>query len=129
MNEIQVQSNAHRQMLNITSQVRSIVEQAGIEDGVAHIYVPHTTAGVVINEAADPDVVTDLLAAYEALVPDVGFRHAEGNSDAHFLATVLGSSVAIPFRSNRLCLGTWQGVFFVELDGPRNRKVWVSLTS
>jgi secondary thiamine-phosphate synthase enzyme len=116
-------------MLNITAQVRAVVEQLETETGVVHVYVPHTTAAVVINEAADPDVVTDLVSAYGAMVPDVPFRHAEGNSDAHLLATVLGSSIAVPLQASRLCLGTWQGIFFVELDGPRSRKVWVTVSS
>ncbi len=127
MKEIQVQSKSHRQMVNITAQVRSAVEELGITDGEARVYVPHTTAAVVINESADPDVVRDLLAAYEAMVPQISFRHAEGNSDAHLLSTLLGSSVAVPLEDGNLRLGTWQGIFFVELDGPRNRRVLVSV--
>ena len=83
--------------------------------------------GNLINEHADPDVARDLLAAYEAMIPKIRFAHAEGNSDAHLMSTVLGSSVTIPVSDGRLRLGTWQGIFFVELDGPRTRKVWVSV--
>ena len=122
---IEVRSGAHREMIDITSKVAAAVEGAG--DGLCHVFVPHTTAAVVINEHADPDVARDLTAAYEAMVPQIRFAHAEGNSDAHLMATLLGSSVTVPVEGGRLRLGTWQGIFFVELDGPRSRKVWVSL--
>jgi secondary thiamine-phosphate synthase enzyme len=122
---IEVRSGARREMIDITSKVAAAVEGAG--DGLCHVFVPHTTAAVVINEHADPDVASDLTAAYEAMVPQIRFAHAEGNSDAHLMATLLGSSVTVPVEGGRLRLGTWQGIFFVELDGPRSRKVWVSL--
>ena len=122
---IEVRSGAHREMIDITNKVAAAVEGAG--DGLCHVFVPHTTAAVVINEHADPDVARDLTAAYEAMVPQIRFAHAEGNSDAHLMATLLGSSVTVPVEGGRLRLGTWQGIFFVELDGPRSRKVWVSL--
>ena len=122
---IEVRSGARREMIDITRDVATAVEGAG--DGLCHVYVPHTTAAVVINEHADPDVARDLTAAYEAMVPQIRFAHAEGNSDAHLMATLLGSSVTVPIEAGRLRLGTWQGIFFVELDGPRSRKVWVSL--
>ncbi len=122
---IEVRSGARREMIDITREVAAAVEGAG--DGLCHVYVPHTTAAVVINEHADPDVARDLTAAYEAMVPPIRFAHAEGNSDAHLMATLLGSSVTVPIEAGRLRLGTWQGIFFVELDGPRSRKVWVSL--
>jgi secondary thiamine-phosphate synthase enzyme len=122
---IEVRSGARREMIDITSKVAAAVEGAG--DGLCHVFVPHTTAAVVINEHADPDVARDLTAAYEAMVPQIRFAHAEGNSDAHLMATLLGSSVTVPIEGGRLRLGTWQGIFFVELDGPRSRKVWVSL--
>ncbi len=122
---IEVRSGARREMIDITRAVAAAVEGAG--NGLCHVYVPHTTAAVVINEHADPDVARDLTAAYEAMVPQIRFAHAEGNSDAHLMATLLGSSVTVPVEAGRLRLGTWQGIFFVELDGPRSRKVWVSL--
>ena len=125
MNHIEVRTASHRQMVDITHQVAAAIDGAG--DGICHVYVPHTTAAVVINEHADPDVAHDLIAAYEAMVPDVHFAHAEGNSDAHLMTTLLGSSVTVPVEDGRLRLGTWQGIFFVELDGPRTRKVWVSV--
>ena len=122
--DIGVQTHAHREMVDITRRVADVVGDAG--DCLCHVYVPHTTAAVVINEHADPDVAHDLTAAYEAMVPQMHFAHAEGNSDAHLMATVLGSSVTVAIEGGRLRLGTWQGIFFVELDGPRSRKVWVS---
>jgi secondary thiamine-phosphate synthase enzyme len=126
MIEIQVRTNARRQLVTITSEVQRAVRELGIDDGLCHVHVPHTTAALVINENADPDVPRDLLAAYETLIPDIRFAHSEGNSDAHFLSTVLGCSLTLPVEGGRLRLGTWQGIFFVELDGPRARRVWVS---
>lgn len=125
MNRIEVRTASHRQMVDITRQVATAIEGSG--DGICHVYVPHTTAAVVINEHADPDVARDLLAAYEAMIPKIRFAHAEGNSDAHLMSTVLGGSITVPVENGRLQLGTWQGIFFVELDGPRTRKVWVSV--
>jgi secondary thiamine-phosphate synthase enzyme len=122
---IKVRTNARREMVDITGRVAAVVQDS--RDGLCHVFVPHTTAAVVINESADPDVARDLVAAYEAMVPPVPFAHAEGNSDAHLMATLLGSSVTVPVENGRLCLGTWQGIFFVELDGPRSRRVRVIL--
>lgn len=124
MKQIEVRTTSHRQMVDITSQVSAAIVAP---DGICHVYVPHTTAAVVINEHADPDVARDLVAAYEAMVPNIRFAHAEGNSDAHLMSTLLGGSVTIPVENGRLQLGTWQGIFFVELDGPRTRKVWISV--
>jgi secondary thiamine-phosphate synthase enzyme len=124
MKTIELQTGARRQMVDITRQVTAAAEGHG--DGLCHVYVPHTTSGVVINEHADPDVARDLIAAYEAMVPGIRFAHGEGNSDAHLMATLLGSSVTVPVVGGRLQLGTWQGIFFVELDGPRSRRVSVS---
>ena len=126
MIRLEIGTHSHRQMVNISSQVQEALSRLDLDDGLCHVHIPHTTAAVVINENADPDVQRDLLAAYETLIPDIRFAHAEGNSDAHFIATLLGSSVSIPVANGRLQLGTWQGIFFVELDGPRSRKIWVS---
>jgi secondary thiamine-phosphate synthase enzyme len=125
MNQIEVRTGSHRQMVDITRQVAAAIEGSG--DGICHVYVPHTTAAVVINEHADPDVARDLIAAYDEMIPKIRFAHAEGNSDAHLMSTVLGGSVTVPVENGRLRLGTWQGIFFVELDGPRTRKVWISV--
>jgi secondary thiamine-phosphate synthase enzyme len=127
MTEIEVHSHARRQLIVITAEVQRAVRESGVDRGLCHVYVPHTTAAVVINENADPDVPRDLLAAYETLVPNISFAHAEGNSDAHFLSTVLGCSVTVPVEAGRARLGTWQGIFFVELDGPRTRRVCVTV--
>jgi len=127
MIELEVRTNAKKQMVTITGEVQRALGELGAGDGLCHIHVPHTTAAVVVNENADPDVARDLLAAYEAMVPDLRFAHAEGNSDAHYLSTVLGCSLTLPVKGGRLRLGTWQGIFFVELDGPRRRRVWVTV--
>lgn len=124
MKQIEVRTRSRRELVDITSEVSRSLEDRG--DGLCHVFVPHTTAAVVINEHADPDVARDLAAAFGAMVPSIDFAHAEGNSDAHLLATLLGGSVTIPVVDGRLRLGTWQGIFLVELDGPRTRKVWVS---
>jgi secondary thiamine-phosphate synthase enzyme len=126
--EIEVRTQARRQLVVITAEVQKAVRESDVDCGLCHVYVPHTTAAVVINENADPDVPRDLLAAYETLVPKISFAHAEGNSDAHFLSTVLGCSVTVPVEDGRARLGTWQGIFFVELDGPRTRRVHVTVT-
>ena len=128
MKEISVRTTSRTQLVNITSQVQSALADLNSAATLCHVYVPHTTAAVVVNEAADPDVAHDLANAYQAMVPKIPFAHAEGNSDSHLLATLLGSSVSIPVESGRLNLGTWQGIFFVDLDGPRTRRVWVSTT-
>lgn len=126
MKEISVRTSTRTQLVNITSKVASALAELDPAATLCHVYVPHTTAAVVINEAADPDVADDLTAAYQAMVPEIPFAHAEGNSDSHLLATLLGPSVTIPVESGRLKLGIWQGIFFVDLDGPRTRRVWVS---
>jgi len=127
MISIEVKTGAHRQMVNVTAQVRQAVAAAEVDRGLCHVSVPHTTAAVVVNESADPDVAQDLLAAYETMIPKIPFAHAEGNSDAHFLSTVVGPSVTLPVEGGQLRLGRWQGLFFVELDGPRTRQLWVTV--
>jgi secondary thiamine-phosphate synthase enzyme len=126
MKEISVRTSTRTQLVNITSMVSSALAELDPAATLCHVYVPHTTAAVVINESADPDVAGDLVAAYQAMVPAIPFSHAEGNSDSHLLATLLGASVTIPVENGRLKLGIWQGIFFVDLDGPRTRRVWVS---
>lgn len=127
MKQIDLRTTARTQLVNITSKVADALAEFDPSARCCHVFVPHTTAAVVINEAADPDVAQDLAAAYRAMVPKISFAHAEGNSDSHLLATLLGSSVSIPVDNGRLELGTWQGIFFVDLDGPRNRRVWVNV--
>lgn len=122
-------SSRHRtDAIDITELVQQLVTEAGVGDGGCTVYVAHTTAGVFINENADPDVLHDLLATLDRLVPWEGnYRHAEGNAAAHIKASLIGTSQAIPVRANRLLLGRWQGIFFAEFDGPRERQVRVTV--
>ena len=113
--------------IDITGQVRKIVASGNVQNGLCQIFVPHTTAGVTINENADPDVVTDMLAALNRMVPNLPYRHGEGNSPAHVKSSLVGCSLSVPVVDGRLCLGTWQGIYFCEFDGPRTRQVWVQL--
>lgn len=116
-------------MLDITNEVREAVASLGITDGVCTIYVPHTTAGVTINEGADPDVAADILDTTERMVPSShGYRHVEGNASAHVKASLVGASQQVLVDGGELVLGTWQAIFFCEFDGPRSRKVFVSVT-
>lgn len=121
--EVPVQTGRKTEFVDITGLVRTAVAESGVKDGICHVYVPHTTAGVTINENADPDVAADLQQALAALAPRLPYRHAEGNSPAHLLASLLGSSVSIPVIDGRPALGTWQGVYLAEFDGPRRRRV------
>ncbi|HNX49064.1 MAG TPA: secondary thiamine-phosphate synthase enzyme YjbQ [Thermoanaerobaculaceae bacterium] len=126
MDVIGVSSQRRRQLIDITSFVQEAVAASGVAEGLCHVFVPHTTAAVTLNENADPTVGQDLLEASEKTLPEVRWRHTEGNSDAHFLSTVIGVSVHIPISEGDLNLGRWQAVYFVELDGPRRREVWVT---
>jgi secondary thiamine-phosphate synthase enzyme len=113
---------------NITPQVREAVAKSGVMSGAAIVYCPHTTAGITINENADPDVVHDLLIGLRGAFPDRSeFRHSEGNSAAHLKASVTGSSVTVIIESGKLLLGTWQGIYFCEFDPPRNRQFYVKV--
>ena len=126
MKVLSLSTRQRTQFVNITSEVQAAVNGLQLRDGTVTVFVPHTTAGVTINEQADPDVSTDLQAHLEQLVPAHGrYRHGEGNSDAHIKASLMGSSAQILVRDGRLQLGTWQGIFFCEFDGPRSREVWV----
>jgi len=113
--------------VDITGQVHKIVAKADIQNGLCQIFVPHTTAAVTINENADPDVIRDMLSALKQMVPNLSYRHREGNSPAHILSTLIGCSITVPIEARRLCLGTWQGIYLCEFDGPRQRKVWIQL--
>ena len=121
--------NAQREdFYNITTQVREAVAESGVSSGVALVFCPHTTAGITINENADPDVVHDLLLGLAKAFPDrAEFRHGEGNSAAHLKASAMGSSATIIIESGRLLLGTWQGIYFCEFDPPRQRKFYVKV--
>jgi secondary thiamine-phosphate synthase enzyme len=125
MRELAVRTGARRELVDITSQVAEAAREAG-GDGVWLVYVPHTTAGVTVNEGADPSVATDVLMALENAVPErQAWDHAEGNSPAHVMSVLTGSSVLVAMEDGELSLGTWQSIFFCEFDGPRSRKVWL----
>ena len=120
-----VRTSAREQILIITDDVQKALGELNASDGICTIITPHTTCALSVNENADPDVPADLTKALRALVPNVDFGHGEGNSDAHFLSTLIGASLTWPYRDGKLILGRWQGVYFIELDGPRSRKVTV----
>ena len=128
MQVMNVSTKRRAQFVDITGEVADVVARAGTREGVVVIYVPHTTAGVTINENADPDVTADIIAALEGLVPPgAGYRHSEGNADSHVKASLMGSSVTVPFSGGTMALGTWQGIYFAEFDGPRSRRVLVEV--
>jgi len=116
--------------IEVTGNVRDLVRESGVRNGLCVVYCPHTTAGITINENADPDVVRDLIFALEKTYPDrAEFRHSEGNSAAHLKASVIGNSATVIIRDGRLLLGTWQGIYFCEFDGPRTRRVVITVAS
>lgn len=128
METLRVKTDRRTQLVDVTQSVQHAVTRAGVASGVCYIYVPHTTAGVVINEHADPDVASDLEGVFDRLVPRLGpYRHGEGNSDSHAKAAMTGASQIVFVEEGKLALGTWQGVFFCEFDGPRERKMWVKV--
>ncbi len=117
----------HEGFVEITNQVAEIVRQSQGEKNLCQVFIPHTTAGVTINENADPDVVKDMIQALNHMVPELAYQHDEGNSCAHVKASMVGSSVSIPIMEGNLYLGTWQGIYFCEFDGPRKRRVCVNI--
>lgn len=130
MQTLRVKTNRRTQLLPITSEVQRAVSLSGVGNGVCHVFIPHTTAAVMINENADPDVAADLEAAFDRLVPaNAAYRHREGNSDSHMKSVLVGASVTVFVEGGKLVLGTWQGIFFCEFDGPRERKVNVKVVA
>lgn len=128
MREIKVTSKKRNEMMDITSDIQQLIDNEKIENGILIAYVPHTTAGITINEGADPSVQRDIIRTLERLTPESGdYHHMEGNSDAHIKASLLGPSVTVIIENKKLVLGTWQHIFFYEGDGPRNRKVYVEI--
>ena len=123
-----VRSSEREQIVIVTREVDQALSSLTGGDGICTIVVPHTTCAISVNENADPDVPKDLTKALRAMIPNVKFQHGEGNSDAHLLSMMIGCSLSWPYRDGRLVLGTWQGVYFIELDGPRERKVNVYVT-
>ena len=122
---LKVRSSDREELVEFTDQVNGKLKESGVKDGIVVLFVQHTTAGLTINENADPDVPRDMLHALRTLIPQhgMGFRHGEQNSDAHIKASLTGSSVTIPFKDGKLLLGRWQGVFLCEFDGGRERQV------
>ncbi len=128
MDIIEIRTRSKEEFVDLTAEVDRVVAASGVASGVCVVTVPHTTAGVTVNENADPDVIADLLMTLRRIVPDsLAYAHAEGNSPAHVKASLVGSSVSLVVEGGRLLRGTWQGVFFCEFDGPRTRKVWIQI--
>lgn len=129
VHQVDIKTSSHSQMVSITRKIQDLVPENF--NGICHVFCRHTTAGLTINENADPDVVTDMLGELERIVPwsNPDFRHFEGNSAAHVKATLTGFSLTIPVESGKMLLGTWQGIYFCEFDGPRPRHVLVSFTA
>lgn len=126
MNEFTVQSKSRTAFIDITPAVQQFAAGKGMKDGVITVFVPHTTAGVTINENADPDVTADMETVLDRMVPwSGGYRHSEGNTAAHLKASLMGSSVQVIVKNGELRLGTWQSIYFCEFDGPRTRQVWL----
>ena len=129
LNRLSIRTHSRSELMDITPLVRDIVRKSKIENGICYVFVPHTTAGITINENADPSVRQDILMGLDKMVPWQGdYTHLEGNAAAHIKASLVGSSETIPVEKGDLVLGTWQGVFFAEFDGPRRREVWIKIT-
>jgi secondary thiamine-phosphate synthase enzyme len=128
MERISLTTHSRAEFIDITSHVNRVLEKRGVKEGICHIYVPHTTAAVTINENADPSVRKDIINELDRMVPwDGRYAHMEGNAAAHIKATLVGSSVTVPISGGMLALGTWQGVYFCEFDGPRRREVFIQI--
>ncbi len=124
--EVVTQKRTHFE--DITDAIQEIVDESGVENGICYLYVPHTTAGIFINENADPDVKWDIEQTLERLIPwEADYKHIEGNAAAHIKSVLVGTNTFVPIKNGKLMLGTWQGIFFAEFDGPRDRKVIVKI--
>jgi secondary thiamine-phosphate synthase enzyme len=129
MEKISLRTNSRADLIDITEKVQAVVSKAQVKDGICFIFCPHTTAGLTINENADPSVRKDIIRALNKLIPEgAGYAHAEGNADSHIKSSLLGSSLTLFIEQGELAFGTWQGVYFCESDGPRSREVWVKIT-
>jgi secondary thiamine-phosphate synthase enzyme len=131
MKELVIKTSRHTEFVEVTTQVQSVIDGGGVKEGLCICFVPHTTAGITINENADPDVVTDMIYALEQAVPwkDPHYRHGEGNTAAHVKSSMMGHSAHILIRGGKLQFGTWQGIYLCEFDGPRSRRLWISVTA
>jgi secondary thiamine-phosphate synthase enzyme len=129
MHTLHVKTDRRTQLVDITNDVQSIVTKSGAQTAICYLYVPHTTAAVTINEHADPDVARDVEGIFDRLIPQRGpYKHAEGNSDSHMKAILVGATQNIFIENGKLALGRWQGIFFCEFDGPRDRQLYVKVT-
>jgi secondary thiamine-phosphate synthase enzyme len=125
---LSVKTRERTELVDITSDINKLIQKSGVDQGLCMIFVPHTTAAITINESADPSVKSDILKILNQIIPwEANYRHLEGNSPAHIKSTLVGSSELIAIENQRLILGTWQGIFFCEFDGPRNRKLHVRI--
>ncbi|MCX8083090.1 MAG: secondary thiamine-phosphate synthase enzyme YjbQ [bacterium] len=130
MERITVKTTRRQEFIEITHLIEDTVRKSSVKSGICHIFVPHTTCGLTINENADPSVKADILSKLEQLIPESGkYSHSEGNSDAHIKSSILGHSLSIVVEDGSLQLGTWQGIFLCEFDGPRTRQVWIKIIS
>jgi secondary thiamine-phosphate synthase enzyme len=130
METLRIRTDRRTQFVDITEAVRKVVASSGVATGICYLYVPHTTAGITINEHADPDVASDVEAALDRLIPARGpYQHAEGNSDSHIKAILVGTSQFVFVEGGALVLGRWQGIFFCEFDGPRDRQLYVRIVA
>ncbi|MFA6217459.1 MAG: secondary thiamine-phosphate synthase enzyme YjbQ [Candidatus Omnitrophota bacterium] len=129
MEKLKLKTNNRVELLDITEKVLKIVEQSKVSDGLCVVFCPHTTAGLTINENADPSVKADIVKTLNKLIPEnAGYAHQEGNSDSHIKSSLFGPSLTVIVENNQLMLGTWQGIYFCESDGPRNREVWIKVS-
>ena len=128
MEKINVKTNSRAELIDLTAQVQEVVGKSKVRDGVCFLFCPHTTAGLTINENADPSVQQDIVNTLNRIIPQGrDYTHAEGNSDSHIKSSLLGPDLSIFIESGKLCLGTWQGIYFCEFDGPRNRNLFIKL--
>jgi len=128
MKELKVTSKKRNEMIDITNDIQKIIVEKKVQNGFVIVYVPHTTAGITINEGADPSVQRDVIETLKKIIPESGdYHHLEGNSDAHIKSSLIGSSITVLIENKKLVLGTWQSIFFFEGDGPRNRKVYLEI--
>ena len=126
--ELRIKTPSREVLVNITNEINQVIKKSSVREGVCRMFVPHTTAGIMINENADPAVIRDIIDYLKRLIPqNAGFSHGEGNSDAHIKCTLTGHSIELLIHEKRLMLGKWQGIFFAEYDGPRNRRVFVQI--
>lgn len=127
MIELEIRTHAQSELVDLTAQIQKVVAESGVQEGICHIFAPHTTAGLTLNENWDPTVRSDLVQALQAMVPDISYRHSEGNAPSHLRATLVGAHATLFVSRGRLMLGSWQGILLAEFDGPRRRRVWIKV--